>query len=78
MDELAQLMQPGRQEASLTRLIDTQRPEMQGSQKRAMERVILSDPVSWSLNNQAANAPGSVSTINISNKGILDLTKSYL
>ena len=51
---------------------------MLGQQKRAREYIILSDPVSWSLNNLAESLPGSTSTINISNKGILDLKRSYI
>lgn len=51
---------------------------MLGSQKRANEFVVLSDPISWTINNQANNAPGSTSTIFVSNKGILDLKKSYV
>ena len=53
-------------------------PDMMGNHRRARETVILADPVSWSINNVAENAPGSTSQINISNKGVLDLRKSYL
>jgi hypothetical protein len=74
MDELLQMQQRGQNEGySLSRLIDTQRPDMQGSQKRAREVICLSDAVSWSINNSAANVPGSSSSINVSNKGIIDL-----
>ena len=49
-----------------------------GNHRRARETVVLADPVSWSINNAAVNQPGSTSQINISNKGVLDLRKSYL
>lgn len=40
--------------------------------------MVLSDPISWTLNNSAANLPLSTSTIMISNKGILDLKRSFI
>lgn len=81
MDELVKQMQKSsslESGSSLARLIDSQNPEMLGSQKRAREYVVLSDAVSWSIANSNANAPGSTSTINISNKGILDFKNSYI
>lgn len=53
-------------------------PDMTGNHRRAREVIVLADPVSWSINNAAVNAPGTTSQINISNKGVLDLRKSYL
>lgn len=64
--------------SSFSSLIDTQNPTMLGSQKRARQYIVLTDAVSWSLTNSNANAPGSTSTIQISNKGILDLKNSYI
>jgi hypothetical protein len=50
---------------------------MLGSQKRSRQYIVLSDTTSWSLA-AAANVPGATSTIQISNKGILDLKNSYI
>ena len=80
MDELAMMMQRGGQESgkAYRSPMDALNPEMMGNHRRARETVVLADPVSWSINNAAVNHPGSTSQINISNKGVLDLRKSYL
>jgi hypothetical protein len=40
-------------------------PEYRGNHKHALQRIILADTLSWSLNSQATIAPGATTTITL-------------
>ena len=79
MDVLAKQMFAGEQESggSYRSPIDALLPESLGAQKRSRQYIFLNDNTSWSAC-AGTNLPASTSTIQISNRGIMDLKNSYI
>ena len=53
-------------------------PEYRGNHKHAIQRLVLSDTLSWSLNSQENLPAGSTTTIQLAQKGLIDLRRSYV